>query len=73
MKAYINSKGVILAVFKTCDDDYAVYRRKDEFSDFVRAKTYYPPRATRAEAETDLTAVVYQTRDKSYKLIDFRG
>ena len=73
MKAYKNSKGVILAVFKTGDGDYAVYRRKDEFSDFVRTKSYFPPRATRAEAETDLTVVVYQQKDKSYKLIDFKG
>jgi hypothetical protein len=74
MKAYKNSKGVILAVFKNEEGKYTVYQRKDEFSDFIKAKAvYYPPRDTRAEAEIDLTAAVFQRKDKSYKLIDFKG
>ena len=74
MKAYKNSKGVILAVFKDDEGKYGVYQRKNENSDFLRVKAaYFPQRDTRAEAETDLTWVVFQKKDKTYKKIDFKG
>ena len=74
MKAYKNSKGVILAVFKDDTGKYSVYQRKDEKSDFLRLKAaHYPLRDTREEAERDMAWQVFQRKDSTYKKIDFKG
>lgn len=75
MKAYKNSEGSILAVFKDDRNKYGVYIRKSEGDKFVRnMNVKYPSRATREEAEQDLrvTAKV-RSYDDTWELIDFKG
>lgn len=73
MKAYKNSKGCILAVFRDSYDTYAVYCRKGEKEYFRRADQRYPCRATRADAEDDMRDIAIKSRDKTWQQIDFRG
>lgn len=74
MKAYKNSKGCIMAVFKDDNERYAIYSREDEKS-YFKAVTglTYPHRATRADAEADMADRVRKSRDRTWKLVDFRG
>lgn len=73
MKAYKNSKGCIMAVFKDDNGHYAVYSRADETAYFKRADQRYSCRATRAEAEDDMSEMAHRSKDKTWKLIEFRG
>ncbi|MBO5060253.1 MAG: hypothetical protein J6C82_05000 [Clostridia bacterium] len=71
MKAYKNSKGNILAVFKDENEKYGIYHRKDEDSVF-RWGSYskYPHRATRAEAERDMDGLIESAYDRTWELIE---
>lgn len=74
MKAYKNSKGCIMAVFKDDSERYAIYSRENEKAYFKAAiGQVYPHRATGAEAEADLVEKVRKSRDKTWKQIEFRG
>lgn len=73
MKAYQNSKGVILAVFKDDSGLYKVYARADKKAYFKKADQRETAKATRAEAEADMVEMAHRSHDKTWKLIDFRG
>lgn len=73
MKAYTNSKGHIMAVFKDSDGDYAVYTRKEQKGFFKRTTTKYPARATRSEAEQDMEDIIWSVPDKTWQKFEFRG
>lgn len=73
MKAYINDKGHIIAVFKDHFDSYGIYMRKEEKGYFKRTAQRIPTRKTRSDAETDMDDIIYNSSDTSWKKIDFRG
>lgn len=73
MKAYQNSKGVILAVFKDDRGLYKVYARADEKAYFKKADQRETAKVTRAEAEADMAVMAHSSHDKTWKQIDFKG
>lgn len=73
MKAYKNSKGCIMAVFKDDSGLYKVYARADEKAYFKKADQRETAKTTRAEAEADMAEIVRRSHNKTWKLIDFKG
>lgn len=74
MKAYKNSKGCIMAVFKNDSERYAIRSREDGKAYFKAATgVVYPHRKTRADAEADMADRVRKSKDKTWKPIEFRG
>jgi len=70
MKAYRNSKGHTMMVLKDNDGDYGVYVRKSDKEDMKPTASKYPHRATRKEAEEDLVAMVYRSREKTWREVE---
>ena len=69
MKAYVNSRGHVLAVFKNGKGVYKVHMRNSKGEDFF-ALSNFESYSTREEAETELDVwFTGSCRDNTYKLI----
>jgi hypothetical protein len=73
VKAYKNRQGHIVAVFKDDLGFYNIYVRKEENGYFKRASPNYFPKATRAEAESDMETYTYNSYNGPWEKINFGG
>ena len=71
MISYINSKGNVLAVFRSVSGRYRVYIRYEPGEDFKGfsslSDNYF---ATRSDAEAAMRIFTIRSRDKSWKLCE---